>query len=76
MVMPTENIHLEKGAVHRGKGVAVYLLRHTFNKFCFILFVGSLAPDARETCFGPCLVAAAYAAVVDSARQGRATELN
>ena len=35
----------------------------------FMYFVGSCGPvDAREACFGPFLVAAAYAAVVDSAR--------
>ena len=42
-------------------------LRHAFlflfNFFCW--FFGSV--NTREACFGPCVVAAAYAAVVNSA---------
>ena len=36
-----------------------------FEGFCS----GSLAPDAREACFGPCVVAAAYAAVICTCRR-------
>ena len=36
----------------------------SFLFFCLCLFFGPV--DAREACFGPCVVAAAYTAVVDT----------
>ena len=46
-----------------------------FSDFVFLFsFCRSFGPvDARDTCVGPCVVAGAYAGVIDSAR---CTELN
>ena len=44
------------------------LFTPAWHDFVFVLFCWFFGPvDARQTCFGPCVVAAAYAAVVDTA---------
>ena len=37
--------------------------------FFVVGFFGSVDVRVRETCFGPCVVATAYAAVIESARR-------